>query len=55
MVLRDRGEIARFFNGLEMVEPGIVQADQWRTAAGPSVPSKVAVYCGVGRKPGTPS
>jgi hypothetical protein len=55
MVLRDRAEIARFFDGLELVEPGIVQADQWRTDTGPSVPSKVAVYCGVGRKPGTPS
>ena len=55
MVLRDRAEIAGFFDGLELVEPGIVQPDQWRTAAGPSVPSTVAVYCGVGRKPGTPS
>jgi trans-aconitate methyltransferase len=55
MVLRDRAGIARFFDGLEIVEPGVVQADQWGTAAGPSVPSKVALYCGVGRKPGTPS
>jgi hypothetical protein len=54
VVLRDRAEIARFFDGLEMVEPGIVQPDQWRTAAGPSTPSKDAIYCGVGRKPGTP-
>ena len=55
MVLRDRAGIARFFDGLEMVEPGIVQADLWGTAAGPSEPSKVALYCGLGRKPGTPS
>jgi hypothetical protein len=55
MVLRDRAGITRFFDGLELVEPGVVQADLWRTAAGPSEPSKVAVYCGVGRKPGTPS
>lgn len=55
MVLRDREGIARFFDGLELVEPGVVQADQWETAAGPSVPSKVALYCGVGRKPSTPS
>jgi SAM-dependent methyltransferase len=54
VVLRDRAEIARFFDGLEMVEPGIVQPDQWRTAAGLSAPSKEAIYCGVGRKPGTP-
>jgi trans-aconitate methyltransferase len=55
MVLRDRAGITRFFDGLELVEPGVVQADQWRTATGPSVPSTVAVYCGVGRKPGAPS
>jgi hypothetical protein len=55
MVLRDRAGITRFFDGLELVEPGVVQADLWRTAADPSAPSKVAVYCGVGRKPGTPS
>ena len=52
MVLRDRAGITRFFDGLDLVEPGVVQADQWRTATGPSVPSTVAVYCGVGRKPG---
>jgi hypothetical protein len=54
VVLRDRAEIARFFDGLEIVEPGIVQPGQWRTATGPSAPSKEAIYCGVGRKPGTP-
>jgi hypothetical protein len=55
MVLRDRAGITRFFDGLELVDPGVVQADQWGTATGPSVPSTVAVYCGVGRKPGAPS
>jgi hypothetical protein len=50
MVLRDRAGITQFFDGLELVEPGVVQADQWRTATGPSAESKVAVYCGVGRK-----
>jgi hypothetical protein len=55
MVLRDRAAITKFFDGLELVEPGVVQADQWRTETGTSVPSKVAVYCGVGRKPGGPS
>jgi hypothetical protein len=55
MVLRDRAGITRFFDGLELLDPGVVQADQWGTATGPSVPSTVAVYCGVGRKPGAPS
>ncbi|MBO0821071.1 MAG: SAM-dependent methyltransferase [Nocardiopsaceae bacterium] len=52
MVLRDRAAITRFFDGLELVEPGVVQPDRWRTGTDPSVESKVAVYCGVGRKPG---
>jgi hypothetical protein len=35
-VVRSRDEIARFFDGLELVEPGLVQIDEWRpdTAAG---------------------
>ncbi|UNT00040.1 SAM-dependent methyltransferase [Streptomyces tubbatahanensis] len=28
--LRDRAEVARFFEGLELVEPGIVMAHDWR-------------------------
>jgi hypothetical protein len=29
-VLRDRGHVARFFDGLEVVHPGVVPVDQWR-------------------------
>jgi trans-aconitate methyltransferase len=54
MVLRDRAAITRFFDGLELVEPGVVQPDQWGTETGTSVPSKVPMYSGVGRKPGAP-
>jgi trans-aconitate methyltransferase len=53
MVLRDRAGITRFFDGLDLVEPGVVQADRWRTGTDPAEPSKVAVYCGVARKPAT--
>jgi trans-aconitate methyltransferase len=54
VVLRDRAQIAAFFGGLELVGPGVVQLDQWRTTPGRPAPSKIAAYCGVGRKPGTP-
>jgi S-adenosyl methyltransferase len=45
--MRDRSEVSRFFDGLELVEPGVVQLPQWR-AAGPV--SEVGVWCGVARK-----
>jgi hypothetical protein len=55
-VLRTHGEVSRFFDGLEMVEPGLVQVDDWRPsdeAAGHGVDGGwvPAFYGGVGRKP----
>ncbi|MDO0933911.1 SAM-dependent methyltransferase [Streptomyces sp. DG2A-72] len=41
-------EIAGFFDGLELVEPGIVQVTEWRPEYGD--PVAVDAYCGVGRK-----
>ncbi|MEU9958768.1 SAM-dependent methyltransferase [Streptomyces sp. NPDC050982] len=41
-------EIAGFFDGLDLVEPGIVQVTQWRPESAGSV---VDAYGGVGRKP----
>jgi S-adenosyl methyltransferase len=31
--LRDRVQVARFFNGLELVEPGLVRVPEWRPAS----------------------
>ncbi len=47
-VLRSRDEFARFFDGLELVEPGVVRAPEWRPAGGPVEP--LDVVCGVGVK-----
>jgi hypothetical protein len=50
--LRSPEEIARFFEGLELVEPGVVSTSQWRPES--SRWGKVAAvsdYAGVGRKP----
>lgn len=57
--LRTRDEIMAFFDGLELIEPGLVQIDQWRpTGDGPTgreaaILEKwpVPLYAGVGRKP----
>jgi hypothetical protein len=50
--LRSREQIARYFDGLELVEPGMVSPPQWRpdpSARGDSAES--VDYAGVGRKP----
>ncbi|MFI5681414.1 SAM-dependent methyltransferase [Streptomyces cellulosae] len=44
-------EIAGFFDGLDLVEPGIVQVTEWRPEPGAAVRTAVDAYCGVGRKP----
>ncbi|MEU3962984.1 SAM-dependent methyltransferase [Streptomyces buecherae] len=52
--VRSHAEIARFFDGLEMVDPGLTVAHRWRPqpASGPSLVSDtdVSLYAGVGRK-----
>ena len=49
---RTHAEVSRFFAGLELVEPGIVQVHRWRPAPGDlDNGSDLAIYAGVGRKP----
>jgi hypothetical protein len=50
--LRTRDEILRLFDGLELLEPGLVQVQRWRPgSAAPGHGEQVAGYCGLGRKP----
>ena len=51
--LRSRKQIAGFFDGLELVEPGLVSVPRWRpdSAAGGDLPAEVDAFGGVGRKP----
>ena len=48
--LRTPAEMAAFFSGLELVDPGLVPTPRWRPAPGTS-PEPLNVYCGVARKP----
>ncbi|MCT9929604.1 SAM-dependent methyltransferase [Planotetraspora sp. A-T 1434] len=49
---RTRHEIRRFFDGLELLEPGLVSMSRWRPEATPwDEPPEVAGFCGLGRKP----
>ena len=47
---RSRDEVARFFSGLELVEPGLVQLPDWRPAPG-DLPAPTSGYGAVARKP----
>jgi O-methyltransferase involved in polyketide biosynthesis len=49
--LRTPEEIASFFEGLELVPPGVVTCPQWRPDADTTGPSEVDAFGGLGRKP----
>jgi hypothetical protein len=55
LALRGRDDVARFLDGLEVVEPGVVQVHQWGRdgAAAPDEPGApmTPIYGAVGRKP----
>jgi hypothetical protein len=51
-VQRTPEEIASFFDGLELVPPGVVSNPRWRPEnPGDELPDEVDAFCGVGRKP----
>ena len=50
--LRARPEVLRFFNGLELLEPGLVQVHRWRPGSpAPDMGDEVPGYAGLARKP----
>ncbi|WP_250030817.1 SAM-dependent methyltransferase [Paractinoplanes maris] len=49
--LRSPERIARFFAGLELVEPGVVTVSRWRPEPGSGEPAHQDSYGGIGRKP----
>ena len=50
---RDREHVSRFFDGLELTGPGLVNLSRWSqgTAGDGSAHADVAGYCGLARKP----
>ncbi len=50
VTFRDRAAVSRFFAGLELVEPGLVQASKWRPASEMEAASPAALWAGVARK-----
>ena len=51
VTFRDHSAVARFFDGLELAEPGMVQASKWRPASESEAASPAALWAGVARKP----
>ena len=49
--LRSPGQIAAFFHGLELIEPGVVPCPQWRPRPhGAGIPQGMDEFCALGRK-----
>ena len=50
VTFRSRAEVLRFFDGLDLVEPGLVPAPQWRPASDLEAASPTVMWAGVARK-----
>jgi hypothetical protein len=50
-ISRSPAEIAGYFEGLDLVEPGVVSSPRWRPTIADGVPAEIDVFCGVARKP----
>jgi hypothetical protein len=49
--LRDRARVTRLFDGLELVEPGVVRVTEWRPDSQLEAASPTGLWGGVARKP----
>ena len=47
---RSHAEVARFFEGLDLVEPGLVRVPEWRPDSDADRANPAAVWGGVARK-----
>jgi O-methyltransferase involved in polyketide biosynthesis len=49
--LRDRAGVTRLFDGLELVDPGVIRAAEWRPDTDLEAASPAALWGGVARRP----
>ncbi len=47
---RDREEVARFFQGMDLVEPGLVRVEEWRPGPETTGTGRSSLWCAAGRK-----
>ncbi|AQS65862.1 SAM-dependent methyltransferase [Streptomyces pactum] len=50
-ILRTVDQITAFFDGLELVDPGVVPVTRWRPEAGSDAPALIGEHGGLARKP----
>ena len=50
LILRDHAQVTGFFNGLELIPPGVVQASKWRPDSDLQAAAPAALWAGVARK-----
>jgi len=51
VTFRPREQVARFLDGLELLDPGVVSYSQWRPSQDASVAGPVPAWCAVARRP----
>jgi hypothetical protein len=51
VTLRAHAEIARFFSGLYLLPPGLVQMHRWQPGTEAAAAGEIAGGCGLARKP----
>jgi hypothetical protein len=51
MTLRSRADLLRLFDGVELLEPGVVSCSRWRPDDSDKEIVDVTHFAGVGRKP----
>ena len=47
---RTRDQVARFFNGTDLVDPGLVRVEEWRPSPETANAERSSLWCAVGRK-----
>jgi len=47
---RSRDQMARFFEGTDLVDPGLVRVEEWHPDPGAGETDRSALWCALGRK-----
>ena len=50
LTYRTREQVAQFFAGTDLADPGLVRVEEWRPSAGTASAERSSLWCAVGRK-----
>jgi hypothetical protein len=50
LTYRSRDQVARFFDGTELIAPGLVRVEEWQPDSATGATDRSFLWCGVGRK-----